>query len=67
MKKTFNVHFNDSENSSDKGFAMSKQECIDYIERYNGTNESYFEDYKGGMVSVVCNETGETVYETEVL
>jgi hypothetical protein len=32
----------------------------------NGTDESYFADYKGGTVSVVCNETGEKVFETKV-
>lgn len=64
--KTYNVHFNDSENSNDKGFAMSEQECRDYITRYNGTNESYFADYKGGIVSIVCNETGETTYITDI-
>ena len=64
--KTYNVVFNDSENSNDKGFALTLEEAKDYINRYNGTNESYFEDYKGGMVSIVCNETGETEYEEEV-
>jgi len=33
---------------------------------YNGTDESYFADYKGGVVSVVCNETGEMIYEENV-
>lgn len=64
--KTFDIHFNDSENSNNKGFAMTEEEARDYIKRYNGTNESYFEDYKGGIVSIVCNETGETVHEEEI-
>lgn len=61
---TYDVHFNDSTDSNNKGFEESFDYCKDYIKRYNGTNESYFEDYKGGTVSIVCNETGETVYET---
>lgn len=65
--KTYNVHFNDNENSNDKGFDHSLEDAKDYINRYNGTNESYFADYKGGTVSIVDNETGETVYETEVV
>ena len=65
--KTYNVIFNNSEDSNDKGFKESKEFCIDYINRENGTNDSYFADYKGGVVSVVCNETGETVYETEII
>ena len=36
------------------------------IKSNNGTNNSYFADYKGGTVSVVCNQDGETVYEEEV-
>ena len=64
--KTYNVHFNDEFDSNDKGMAVTLQEAKDYIESWNGTDYSYFEDYKGGTVSVVCNETGETVYEEEV-
>jgi hypothetical protein len=55
---TFDVVFHDENNSNSKGFAASQEYCIDYITRYNGTNESYFQDYKGGYVQVVCNETG---------
>ena len=64
--KTYDVHFNDSTDSNNKGFEYSFEEAKSYIERYNGTNESYFEDYKGGIVSIVDNETGETVYEETV-
>jgi hypothetical protein len=48
-------------------FDISLEDAKDYINRYNGTNESYFEDYKGGIVSIICNETEEVVFETEVL
>jgi len=64
--KTYDIHFNDSENSNSKGFELSFEDAKDYIGRYNGTNESYFADYKGGIVSIVDNETGETVYEEEI-
>ena len=64
--KTYDVHFNDNKDSNSKGFTMTLEEAKDYIKGNNGTNDSYFADYKGGIVSVVCNETGETVYETEV-
>lgn len=64
--KTHNVYFNDEQDSNDKGMSVTRQEAKDYIKTWNGTNHSYFEDYKGGIVSVVCNETGETVYEEEV-
>lgn len=64
--KTYDVYFNDAENSNNKGFEYSYEDAMNYIKTYNGTNESYFEDYKGGTVSIVDNETGETVYEEEV-
>lgn len=46
-----------------RGAEFSLEEAMDYIKRYNGTNESYFADYKGGIVSVYCHQTGENVYE----
>ena len=61
-KETYDVHFNNDENSDSKGFKTSLEECKNYITLYNGTNNSYFADYKGGIVSIICNETGEAVY-----
>lgn len=66
VEETYNIHFNDENNSNDKGFAMSYDDAMHYIKTYNGTSESYFADYKGGTVSIVNNVTGETVYEEEV-
>jgi hypothetical protein len=67
IMKTYNVVFHDDQDSNDKGFKYSKEDAIGYVDSYNGTNESYFEDYKGGTVQVVCNETEEVVHETEIL
>lgn len=64
--KTYNVHFNDSNDSNDKGFEYSYDDAMNYIKTWNGTNESYFADYKGGTVSIVDNETGETVHEEDI-
>ena len=66
IKLTYNVVFNDDNNSNDKGFENTLDYCKNYIATYNGTNESYFADYKGGIVQIVCNETEEVVYEEEV-
>lgn len=63
---TYDVHFDDENNSNCKGWAISLAECKDYIGSYNGTNESYFADYKGGTVSIYCNELDRIVYETEI-
>ena len=59
---TFDIQFNDSENTSCKGWSESYQNCLDYIKTWNGTPASYFEDYVGGTVSIVCNETDVHVY-----
>jgi len=63
---TYDVYFDNDESSNNKGFKITKGKCIDYIRANNGTNASYFADYKGGTVRVVCNETGKTVYEKKV-
>lgn len=63
---TYDILFNDENNSNNKGFAISLEAAKNYIGSNNGTNESYFADYKGGTVSIVCNETEETVFETEI-
>lgn len=64
--KTYNVVFNDETDSNDKGFKSAFETCYDYIQSNNGTDDSYFADYKGGTVSIVCNETGEEVYSEVV-
>lgn len=61
----YDVHFNSNESSDNEGFKYSFDYCKNYIEMWNGTNRSYFEDYKGGTVSIVKNGD-ETVYEEEV-
>lgn len=63
---TYDIYFNDDCDSNNKGMSESLEYCKEYIRENNGTDHSYFADYKGGMVSIVCNETGETVYEEEV-
>jgi len=67
MKKTYDILFNDSEFTNNKGFRMTKKEAINYIQAHNGSDHGYFKDYKGGVVSVICNETGETVYEENII
>ncbi len=57
--ETFDIFFNDSENSNNKGFRESFDYCLNYIDMNQGT---YFQDYPEGLVSIVCNETGKTVF-----
>ena len=63
--KTYDVVFNDQTSSDNKGFHLTYEECLNYIETWNGTDHSYFGDYKGGTVSIV-DSNGDTVYEIEV-
>jgi hypothetical protein len=65
--KTYDIVFQDSENSTNKGFQVSLEDAKEYIKQNNGTSNSYFADYKGGMVQVVDNESGELAYEEEVI
>ena len=57
--ETFDVYFNDSENSNNKGFKESFDYCLKYMDRNFG---SYFTEYPNGMISIVCNETGKIVF-----
>lgn len=63
---TYDVEFDDENDSNSKGWQESYEYCKNYIDANNGTNESYFADYKGGMVSIRCNETDEVVYREEI-
>lgn len=67
--KTYDVHFNDSGNSNNKGFKESELFCREYIMNHNNGTEkgSYFSEYQGGIVSVVCNATGETIYSEDIV
>ena len=68
----YNVVFNDSECSNNKGFSIPKQNAIDYClkgieDLKNGLNiGSYFDSYRGGMVSVICNRTGRYAWDKEI-
>lgn len=67
LSHRFDVVFNDSENSDSKGFSSDFDFCMNYINRYNGTNESYFADYKNGSVSILDIDSGDLVYTVDVL
>jgi len=64
--RTYDIHFNDEQGSNSKGWATSYKSCYDYIKSWNGTDHSYFADYRKGTVSIVCNQDGKTLYEINV-
>lgn len=61
---TYDVHFNDNENSDSMGFKYSADEAAAWINSKNGTG--YFKDYIGGTVSIVSSE-GNAIFETEII
>jgi len=65
-KQTYNILFHSNEHSMDNGFKLALDAAKSYIQMHNGTNHGYFQDFKGGIVQIVCNETEEVVYETEI-
>ena len=64
---TYDIVFNDDSNSNNKGFNCSKEEAIQRAEDMLKSKESYVNDYQGGTISVVCNQTGETAWERDIL
>lgn len=63
---TYDIVFSGESSIDRKGFSESLEYCRWYIDSNNGTDESYFGDYKGGTVMIVCNETDEVVYKEAV-
>ena len=65
-KNTYDVVFNDDEQSDSKGFRYSLKEAKSYVKTYNGSCESYFKSYRGGTVAIKCNEDGIMVFEAKI-
>ena len=63
IKYTYDVVFNDDSNSNAKGIHGTEEECMRWIESNHHDASTYFGDYKGGIVSIVCDQTGDVVYE----
>ena len=63
---TYDVVFDDDESSASKGFEQTYDECKAYIEKHNGADGYYFENFKSGVVSIRCNETNEVVYQEDI-
>ena len=59
----YDIRF-DSDTMSDRmGFESSKEDCMNLIET---RQLPYFEDYKGGSVSIISTDTEEVVYTEEI-
>lgn len=63
---TYDVQFDDDTDSNSLGINGTYQECIDWIDCNRHDKSTYFGDYVGGTVSVVCVESGEFIYSEEI-
>lgn len=66
-RNTYDVVFNDDCNSNRKGINGTYEECMDWIHCNRRDKSTYFGDYAGGTVSIVCNETEEEVYSESII
>ena len=66
IEKTYDVVFNDSNDSNSKGIHGTYDECMSWIESNRYDQSTYFGDYKGGTVSIVCDQTEEEVYSESI-
>lgn len=66
MIKTYDVEFNDDNDSMSQGFRATLDYCKSWIEYSRNDKSTYFGDFPGGIVSIRCNETGEEVYSEDI-
>lgn len=65
-EKKYDVIFNDDTSSNSKLINSSFADCMNWINANKNDESTYFGDYKGGTVSIVCLQTDETVYEENI-
>ena len=63
---SYDIQFNDETDSNNKGFSISMSEAKNWIEANKSDETTYFGDYKGGTVSIICNETGSVIFEENI-
>lgn len=63
----YKIVFKNNNNTNQKYFNVNFEYCKNWIEKHNGTNYSYFDEYKNGTVSIVQQNTQEVVFETEII
>ena len=61
VQLTYDVHFNDDEESNDVGLSETLDYCRDYIKNGSASKSGYFADYPTGYATIVCDQTEEIV------
>lgn len=63
---TYDVVFNDDNDSNNVGIHGSYSECMSWIESNRNDNSTYFGLYKGGTVSIYSEELDDYVYSESI-
>ena len=64
LDMTYDVEFNNENDTNSKGFELSRKECEDWIR--SNRDDEYFHMYAGGTVSIICNQTEDVVMEENI-
>lgn len=60
-EQTYDIRFDDEQDSESKSFSENLEYCKMYIKTNNSSNDETFKKYKGGTATIVCNETEEDI------
>ena len=63
---TYDVVFNDDNDSNNVGINGSYSECMAWIEHHRQDKSSYFVDYNGGSVGIYCQELDDYVHMEDI-
>lgn len=64
-KQSYDIFFWNDNHIEGKGFLDSYEGCLNYINNF-GDDDELFEQFQGGVVQIVCNETAEVVHEEPI-
>lgn len=64
--RTFDIVFHDDNHSQNKGFRVTFKEAITYLVNNNGKGNKDFDDWIGGTVQIINNDTLEVAHEETV-
>lgn len=67
MKKTYDIWFSKGLNSKRLDKKMTYGEAYNFIDTYIGSNNKDFIDFRNGIVSIKCNETGITALSRSIV
>jgi hypothetical protein len=62
----FSATFDNQVESSTLGSRSSIKACKAYIDRNNGSRIGFFNIFKKGTASIVCNETNELIHTEKI-